>query len=122
MFGLHDLIVITAIAKVTHEANRAYCETLGDYSHFEWACTPQWQRESAINGVIFHINHPGATPKASHENWMKEKLADGWKHGFVKDGDRKEHPSLVPYDHLPAEQQVKDSIFANIVNAFVAYL
>jgi hypothetical protein len=108
---------IESIAKVCHEANRAYCATIGDNSQLPWDDAPQWQRESAVNGVQFHIDNPNAGPSGSHENWMKVKLADGWKFGEVKNPDAKEHPCLVPYDQLPEEQRRKDAIFVGIVHA-----
>lgn len=105
------------IAKVCHEANRAYCETLGDNSQLLWNDAPEWQRQSAINGVAFHIANPLAGPSGSHENWSKDKIAAGWKFGPVKNPDTKEHPCLVAYDQLPKEQQAKDAIFVGIVRA-----
>lgn len=107
------------IAKVCHEANRAYCETQGDFSQMDWERAPDWQRRSAVKGVKFHLdgNHG---PEASHENWLKEKRADGWKFGAVKDVEAKEHPCFRPYKELPVEQRRKDMIFLSIVNAFKA--
>jgi len=110
------------IAKVAHEANRAYCATIGDDSQLSWEESPQWQRESAIKGAQFHVtglldgNVHGAS--ASHEAWLKEKVADGWKYGPVKDPAKKEHPCMVAYAELPKEQQQKDFLFAAIVRAF----
>ena len=105
------------IAEVCHEANAAYCRGLGDDSQPMWAEAPDWQRNSAINGVKFHQSRGGKPdgPRASHENWMREKLADGWKYGAVKNPTKKEHPCLVPYDELPKDQQVKDALFTAIV-------
>jgi hypothetical protein len=57
-------------------------------------------------------------PSASHENWMKQKEADGWKYGAVKNAETKEHPCYVAYSELPPEQRVKDYIFCSIVEAF----
>lgn len=105
------------IAMVCHEANRAYCASLGDNSQPVWAEAPEWQRQSAINGVTFHINNPDAGDSASHENWMAEKVADGWTYGDVKDPDNKKHPCIVPFDQLPLEQQRKDRLFRSIVHA-----
>jgi len=48
---------------------------------------------------------------------MIDKLKDGWKHGPVKDPEKKEHPCLIPYDELPKEQQVKDHLFIGVVKA-----
>jgi hypothetical protein len=105
------------VAAVTHEANRAYCRAIGDSSQPSWAEAPNWQRNSAINGVRFHRENPGAGDSASHDNWMREKEADGWVYGDVKDPDRKQHPCMVPFDQLPPEQQRKDALFRAIVHA-----
>jgi len=105
------------IATVCHEVNRIYCESLGDHSQPTWAEAPEWAKTSALNGVRFHLAHPDAPPSASHEQWMQEKLATGWKFGPVKDPAKKEHPYLVPYEQLPKEQQFKDLFFVTIVNA-----
>ena len=108
-----------AIAKVVHQANKAYCETLGDVSQVNWEEAPQWQRDSAINGVLFKLNNPASTPADSHANWLEEKRRTGWKYGEVKDVEKKEHPCFVPYSELPTSQQIKDYLFSNIVKAFM---
>lgn len=102
---------IDSIAKITHEANRAYCQTIGDNSQLPWEQAPDWQKESARKGVLFNIENPGAPPSASHESWLKEKEATGWKYGPVKDAEKKEHPCFVPYDQLPEVQKRKDALF-----------
>jgi RyR domain len=110
------------IASVCHEANRAYCRTLGDFSQPEWHDAPDWQRDSAVKGVAFHIGHLSRgeqpSPSASHESWLAQKREEGWKYGPVKDAGKKEHPCFLPYDQLPVEQRLKDYIFAAIVKAF----
>ena len=70
-----------------------------------------------MNGVMFHVTNPDAGASASHENWLMEKEADGWKYGAVKDTEKKEHPCFVPYGELPREQQVKDALFISVVRA-----
>jgi len=106
---------IEKIAKVCHEVNRAYCLSIGDTSQVSWEDSPEWQKESAIQGVMFHLHNPSVTPEQSHENWMKHKKQDGWKYGEVKDTDKKEHPCFLPYDKLPQEQKSKDYLFKAIV-------
>jgi hypothetical protein len=63
---------ITACAQATHEANRAYCRSQGDNSQVAWDFAPDWQRLSALAGVL-----NGNTPEQSRENWMASKRADG---------------------------------------------
>lgn len=106
---------IVEIARVCHEANRAYCQSLGDYSQLPWHAAPKWQRLSVFDGILFHRDNPDALPEASHENWLREKEADGWTYGPIKDPDLKQHPCCVCYSALPPEQKAKDYIFAAIV-------
>lgn len=104
------------VARICHETNRCYCEALGDFSQTNWSVAPEWQQQSAINGVRFHLDNPGASASATHENWLEEKRAAGWTYGPVKDAEKKQHPCFMQYDALPAEQRAKDSLFLGIVN------
>lgn len=108
---------IREIAKVCHEANRVLCESQKDFSQRQWAVSPKWQRDSAINGVKFHLTNPNAGDSASHDAWMIEKRIDGWVYGPIKDAELKTHPCMVPFEQLPLEQQAKDTLFRSIVNA-----
>lgn len=108
---------LIGIAKVCHQANKAYCESQGDLSQPDWADAPEWQEQSAINGVKFRLENPDAGPDAMHNNWSAEKVADGWVYGEVKDAEKKTHPCLVPFDQLSLFQQKKDKLFSAIVDA-----
>lgn len=108
------------IASVCHEANRAYCKSIGDSSQPAWEDAHEWQRSSAVNGVKHALENPGAPPSASHDSWLAEKEAAGWKHGPVKDPEKKEHPCFVPYDLLPPEQKAKDKLFQAVARALGA--
>lgn len=111
------MIYIERIAKACHELNRAYCESLGDFSQPSWEDAPDWQKTSAMQGVVFHLTNPKAGPEASHNEWMRVKAAAGWKHGGVKDPEKKLHPCMVPFECLPQEQQAKDHLFRATVHA-----
>ena len=110
-------LVVDNMARVCHEVNRAYCEALGDLSQPAWEDAPEWQKSSARTGVLLHLNDPTAGPKASHESWLRQKLAEGWVWGPVKNPDLKEHPCIVHFEALPREQQAKDFIFRAVVHA-----
>jgi len=108
---------VEEIAKVCHEANKVYCESIGDMSQVSWEDAPEWQKESACNGVIYHIENPNSKPEDSHNSWMKEKIDNGWVYGEVKDPDKKTHHCIVPFNELPKEQQFKDILFTTIVKS-----
>lgn len=103
------------IAKVAHQVNKAYCESIGDFSQPSWEEAPKWQRDSAVAGVKYHIENPGVTPEDSHKSWLNFKKEDGWKYGSVKDPEKKEHPCFVPYEELPIEQRTKDYLFKEVI-------
>jgi hypothetical protein len=109
------------IAKVCHETNRAYCQTLGDNSQISWEDAPDWQRSSAITGVLYHLGNPNSTPADSHNSWLKEKEETGWKYGAVKNPETKEHPCFVPFEQLPQEQQIKDKLFLSVVRSMAGH-
>lgn len=112
-----SLMTDEQIAAICHEANKAFCEYLGDFSQPGWAEAPDWQRSSAIQGVGFHRANPEASDSASHDNWMAVKRAEGWIWGAVKDTDLKMHPCMVTYEALPPSQRFKDKLFRTIVHA-----
>lgn len=101
------------IAELCHEVNKAYCQSIGDNSQPFWEDAPQWQKDSAIAGVKFHMENETTTTQ-SHESWMKQKVDDGWVFGKVKNPEAKTHPCIVPYEQLPQEQRSKDYLFKAI--------
>lgn len=115
-------MTITEIAKIAHEINRAYCLALGDTSQLPWDQAPQWQKDSAVAGVEFHLDNPDASPSASHDNWLSKKTLDGWTFGSVKDEHAKTHPCMTEFEHLPVEQQAKDYLFRQVVHSLRGYL
>jgi len=115
-------MTVEQIAKVAHELNKAYCQSIGDHSQKEWDEAPEWQRDSAIKGVNFHLLNPNASPSASHDSWLKQKEEEGWSYGPVKNPEAKEHPCFVPYEELPTEQRSKDYIFRQTVHSLQGYL
>lgn len=110
--------MIARIARVCHEANRAYALETGEDPSTVW---PGWDEApdeihaSALEGVAKAL--AGATPEQLHESWCAAKLVAGWTFGTVRDNAAKRHPCLVPYEELPEAQRRKDALFSAIVGA-----
>jgi len=111
--------MVELIAAAAHMSNRGYCEALGDFSQPTWEDAPEWQRDSARNGVKAVIANPTQTPAQSHEGWLAQKEAEGWKWGPTKDPEAKTHPCFRPYDELPTDQRHKDYAFLATVRSML---
>lgn len=116
-YEISELLKMTNIARVCHEANRAWCIANADPSQVSWEDAPEWQKESTIQSVLFRIQNPDAKLDAQHNQWMKDKIEAGWVYGPVKNAETKEHPCIVPYEQLSEFEKRKDALFAAIVLA-----
>lgn len=57
----------------------------------------------------------------AHDVWQRQRLADGWRPGPVRDDARRTHPSLVPYDDLSdAERQYDRNAALETLRAMLA--
>lgn len=110
-------LTIEDAAKLCHKVNKIYCSILGDDSQPNWGGAPDWQRNSAINGVKAFLANPQITPEQSHQSWLAQKQAEGWVFGKVKDPEKKTHPCMKPYAELPQEQKIKDALFTGVLRA-----
>lgn len=119
-----DLRSLEAIARVCHEANRAYAYIINEDVEFGEEVAPQWSecaegmRIGAMSGVLNRILY-GNNPEHSHVEWMESRLNDGWVYGPKKDIKNKIHPALVPYSELPERTKTKDQLFYDILSAVV---
>lgn len=104
------------IAKVAHEANRAYAATLGEVK-LPWEETPKDVQNSVIAGVSYRRIHPWAGSEEQHDQWLEYKSAQGWQYGEKLDYAAKTHPCMLPYAKLPAAQRTKDTLFTAIFDA-----
>jgi RyR domain len=108
------------IGSIAHEANRALTRIVQDVPvQRAWEDEVEEMRESVVKGVLHHMNNPGSSPETSHESWMKERRANGWVWGPVKDSEKKTHPALVPYAELPVGTRLKDKLFTAIVKSLM---
>lgn len=97
----HNMTTAQA-AEMAHEANRIYCESIGDHTQGYWKDASQSIRDSAIKEVEYIVENWNSTPEQQHEAWLAHKIADGWTYG-------------VPL------YQKKDKLFQLIVKAALSF-
>lgn len=113
-------MTITDIAEVVHNIQRVFCESIGE-SLPAWAESGNMQ-QTTISGVIALISTPDAEGGFSHDEWMKGKISEGYVWGEVRDHVKKTHPSLVPFNQLPKNEQTKDHLFVATVRSLQRFL
>ena len=113
---------IMRIARVMHEAVRAFQAGLGQDPAPHWSKAPKWMKSASRDAVVFRIQNPDAPASSQHDQWTESKLADGWKFGKKKDPDKKTHPLLIPYNELPLEERQKDALVSAVVVALTSPL
>jgi len=43
-----------------------------------------------------------------HDQWAAKRIQEGWKYGFKRNDETKEHPSLIPFTQLSEEEKDYD--------------
>ena len=105
---------IREIAEICHAANLGLQAVNGDSQPSDpWWCLPAETQMVVMQGVERALK--GATPAELHLSWMVSMQERGWRHGPVKDPQKRTHPNLVPYSELPQAERDKDSLFRAIV-------
>jgi class 3 adenylate cyclase/tetratricopeptide (TPR) repeat protein len=67
------------------------------------------------------INLVEQLAEITHDNWVRQRLADGWRHGQLRDDLLKEHPCIVPYEDLPeSEKEYDRKISLGVVQGLLA--
>lgn len=76
-------------------------------------------KASTLRSVEFVRDHPDTSAEAQHEQWLAQRLSDGWTLGEVRDEDAKTHPMLIPFADLPDYEVRKDELVTAIVKALL---
>lgn len=106
-------------AKAAYNANRVYCEAIGDVVPLPWLDLTDEEKLRFVDAVNRLRHNSMVTPAEQHAAWCVARREQGWVLGPRKDEQKREHPNLVPYDALPKEQKVKDKLFREVVLSIV---
>lgn len=108
LFGIEDL------AKAVVQINADYCAALGEQPVY-WEQTEPDVRVSILRGIASALRF-NPTPEQNHQNFIDDRTRDGWTYGPEKNVELKQHPDLIPWEHLPADQKIKNTLFLSIIN------
>ncbi|MCM1152660.1 MAG: RyR domain-containing protein [Muribaculum sp.] len=72
----------------------------------EYIPTPEDTRNVKLPAELLPLVEKMA--KNVHEVWARNRMAEGWTYGPVRDDALKTHPCLVPYEDLPENERDYD--------------
>lgn len=104
---------VESVARVAHEAVRAYQRQLGENPAPPWDESPSWLRTSVREGV--DLARAGASPAEVHAVWAASRLLDGCRHGPVRSVEQRTDPWLVGYEELSASQRAASALLTAVV-------
>jgi hypothetical protein len=108
---------VAVVARVVHDAVRSWQGANNQPPSPPWSRAPKWMKDSTMAAVTYRLANPGAPNSAQHELWVNEKQSAGWKRGKIKDGVKKTHPLMIPYDELPMVERRKDALVSGVIDA-----
>lgn len=47
-----------------------------------------------------------------HENWVAQRISEGWAYGEKRDDAKKTTPCMIPYSELPDSEKEYDRVIA----------
>jgi hypothetical protein len=111
---------LSQIAHVAHEAYRAYCRTLDEFTKMPWQYAPKWQHDITLSCVRYAIATPNSSPQQVHDHWLAVMYEAGWSYGADFNEANHTHQYVLPYDKLPTKRRRKYALMVAIVAAFMA--
>lgn len=82
----------------------------GKLSLFDYAMTPARSGEPPF---VFPEDELEVLAEMEHERWQRQKRKQGWHYGPNKNPDTREHPDLLPWRKLPAEELSRHEFYRN---------
>jgi hypothetical protein len=112
---VYPLFSVEDIARIAFDTTADYSNALGEHSA-HWHGSSIEVRSDVIRAVISALRYD-PTPEQNHQTWLEALIKDGWKYGPEENAELKEHPDLVPFADLPADQQTKSALFLSLVKS-----
>lgn len=106
------------IAQECHYKNNELMVMNGEEPNPPWDTLDRHTKFMTFKSVLKALENPNLTAKDMHDEWMKNKISDGWTFGDVKDKEQKTHPLIIDFDLMNDIDKMKDQSFINICNKY----
>lgn len=107
------------IAEIIHSCTSRIPRIDGSFVDV-WSDLTELQKEHATQAVREIYSAPKKTPEELHNLWMKPLIENGWTKGDYN-FEKKQHPSIIPFNELPESEILKDELWAALTECFRKY-
>ena len=115
--SFEQYLKMVEVAKECHIANNNLMVANSEIPNpVDWNDLDTHTKHMNIESVKKIYDNPNITAKDIHDEWMKNKIKDGWKYGDVKDANLKTHHLIIDFDQMNDIDKMKDQIFIDVVN------
>jgi hypothetical protein len=117
------LLTVEQFGRLNHALRREVARIFGDGTvPPDWDDAPEWMHADSARDARELLGNPGMMAEDGHGRWMRQKIAEGWKWGPVRDDEKKEHPSIRPFDQLPPGERLKDLLRVSLAGSLSGYV
>jgi len=113
---------LAEVARMVHQTDKAYCESIGDYSNKNWEQAEPADKKRMEDIVQFYTDNPLAMDCSIHNVWIKAMVMDGWVKGDEFNPFTKTHPGIIKFEEIPFEQQVRATIIRRVIGTLGSLL
>lgn len=113
--------VLADIAQIAHDAIRRMVLLYGDDMP-PWDHLSDEGRQFTLQIVREFLEQPDRPANEQHARWVDLRLAEGWHYGAEIDFENHQHPLLMPFNKLSAEDQAKRRLLASTVASLAPLL
>ena len=106
------------IAQECHAKNNELMMMNGEEQRGSWGTLDRHTKFITLKSVIKALENPNLTAKEMHDEWMNNKIEDGWKFGDVKDAELKTHPLIIDFELMNDVDKMKDQNFIDVCNKY----
>lgn len=106
------------IAQECHAKNNELMMMNGEEQRGSWETLDRHTKFITLKSVIKALENPNLTAKEMHDEWMNNKIEDGWKFGDVKDAELKTHPLIIDFELMNDIDKMKDQNFIDVCNKY----
>ena len=113
------------LARLVHAVNHEYCKIIGETHQVPWDELEEKERtkfEEVFAHLLTHEKYDNIrSPEGTHNNWLEDKLKNGWQYGTSVSKEERCSTYVLPYNALTAEKKFKSVFVSHLIDALESF-